>query len=273
MAEEEIITLDSDDEDTVPQQPPMVPDHFSSSDNGAGVTIKRIPAAPRVIPRGPPRARPVGMSPGPGGSRGPLPLPPGVTASPTAGPGGRKAQLPKKPGVFPPFALFSQEQRPLLLNEDPSMGFGEIGRKLGEMWHSLTEEEKENYRRRAREIGDQKMVEYQKNLAKMPPQQRQMAINQANAPAVKRRKTHGYAIFSAEMRKNLGNAMSPQETANVIAESWRSASPSVRRDYEERAAKINQAQEKRFQQISRSPIQQVCRPSTSLSGSPYPKVH
>ena len=124
---------------------------------------------------------------------------------------------------------------------------GEIGRKLGEMWHALSEAEKEEYRRRAREISDRKMAEYQNHLAKMPPQQRHLAIQASNAPA-KKRKTHGYAIFSAEMRKNLGNAMSPQETANVIAESWRSASPDVRRDYEERAARINAAQARKIAQ-------------------------
>ena len=83
------------------------------------------------------------------------------------------------------------------------------------MWHALSEAEKEEYRRRAREISDQKMAEYQNHLAKMPAQQRQLAIQASNTPA-KKRKTHGYAIFSAEMRKNLGSAMSPQETANVI---------------------------------------------------------
>ena len=115
------------------------------------------------------------------------------------------------------------------------------------MWHALSEAEKEEYRRRAREISDQKMAEYQNHLAKMPAQQRQLAIQASNTPA-KKRKTHGYAIFSAEMRKNLGSAMSPQETANVIAESWRSASPDVRRDYEERAARINAAQARKMAQ-------------------------
>ena len=48
--------------------------------------------------------------------------------------------------------------------------------------------------------------------------------------------------------------MNPQETANVIAESWRSASPSVRRDYEERAARVNAAQLRR---ISPGPVPSV----------------
>ena len=76
--------------------------------------------------------------------------------------------LPKRPGAMPPFALFSQEMRAKLQveiclliclfyvfqliaqAEDPNIGFGDLGRKLGEMWHALDENEKEDYRRRAR---------------------------------------------------------------------------------------------------------------------------
>ena len=46
-------------------------------------------------------------------------------------------QIPKKPGSLPPFALFSQEKRAELQQEDPDIGFGDLGRKLGEMWHAL----------------------------------------------------------------------------------------------------------------------------------------
>ena len=216
MAEADIITLDSDDEqETTPSVPNV---------NGVGLSIKRVQGAP---------TRPMM-----GGQR--LPLPHNLSA---AGPSGMVQQrklMPRKPGVFPPFALFSQENRASVLASQADMPFGDVGRKLGEMWHALSETEKEDYRRRAREISDQKMAEYQENLRKMPPQQRQVVINNANSPQRKRR-THGYAIFSAEMKKNLGGAMSPEETANVIAESWRSASPSVRRDYEERAARVNAA--------------------------------
>ena len=41
------------------------------------------------------------------------------------------------------FQLFDQA-------DDPNIGFGDLGRKLGEMWHALDENEKEDYRRRAR---------------------------------------------------------------------------------------------------------------------------
>ena len=72
----------------------------------------------------------------------------------------------KRPGAMPPFALFSQEMRTKLQvlfllwwfwgvtlfpqNDDPNIGFGDLGRKLGEMWHALEEPEKEDFRKRAR---------------------------------------------------------------------------------------------------------------------------
>lgn len=241
-----MITLDSDDEDTNAASPSV--SNLLTNGNNGGITIKRIPAAPKVIPRN----RPGAMA-----NNRLLPLPAGMAASTARSPmmaNAKKAGVPRKPGVFPPFALFSQEQRPMILSAQPNISFGEIGRKLGEMWHALSEGEKEEYRRRAREISDQKMVDYQQSLAKMPPQQRQMVNNQVQQ---KRRKTHGYAIFSAEMKKNLGNAMSPQETANVIAESWRAASPAVRRDYEERAARMNAVQERRIAQMTAQNQQQT----------------
>ena len=46
--------------------------------------------------------------------------------------------------------------------------FAEVGKKLGEMWHALTEEEKESYRQRARDIGEQKLREYNEKMKSFP---------------------------------------------------------------------------------------------------------
>ena len=43
----------------------------------------------------------------------------------------------KKPGALPPFALYLQEQRPKMQAEHPDISFGELGKRLGEMWHAL----------------------------------------------------------------------------------------------------------------------------------------
>eukprot|EP00527_Entomoneis_sp_CCMP2396_P009831 CAMPEP_0198137994 /NCGR_PEP_ID=MMETSP1443-20131203/1422_1 /TAXON_ID=186043 /ORGANISM="Entomoneis sp., Strain CCMP2396" /LENGTH=75 /DNA_ID=CAMNT_0043799603 /DNA_START=145 /DNA_END=372 /DNA_ORIENTATION=- len=44
------------------------------------------------------------------------------------------------------FMLFSQEHRPKVKEEDPELTFGGIGKKLGELWRALTDEEKEKYK-------------------------------------------------------------------------------------------------------------------------------
>ena len=54
--------------------------------------------------------------------------------------------IPKRPGQMPPFAVFSRENRPKVTEANPDMPFPDVGRMLGEMWHNLTHEEKEEYR-------------------------------------------------------------------------------------------------------------------------------
>merc|ERR1711988_1599584 len=66
---------------------------------------------------------------------------------------------PKKP--LTPFFLFSMEKRPELLKEDPSLKIQDIGKKMGELWHKLPEEEKAKYAQQR----EQKMEVYQKARA------------------------------------------------------------------------------------------------------------
>jgi len=54
---------------------------------------------------------------------------------------GGKAKKPLKG-----FMLFSQEHRPKVKEENPDISFGQIGKKLGEMWRALNDEEKEKYK-------------------------------------------------------------------------------------------------------------------------------
>ncbi len=44
----------------------------------------------------------------------------------------------------------------------------------------------------------------------------------------KRRKTHGYAIFSSEMRKKIADNTPMTEASKIIAAEWRSASAGIR---------------------------------------------
>ena len=46
------------------------------------------------------------------------------------------------------FMLFSKENRPKIKEENPDITFGQIGKKLGEMWRALDEKEKQAYKDR-----------------------------------------------------------------------------------------------------------------------------
>ena len=70
-------------------------------------------------------------------------------------------KFPKRPGVFPPFALFTQEHREKLMQENKELSFADVGRTLGEMWHKLSDSEKEDYRARAKELTEKKLKAWQ----------------------------------------------------------------------------------------------------------------
>ena len=42
--------------------------------------------------------------------------------------------------------LFSKEHRPKIKEDNPDITFGQIGKKLGEMWRALDEKEKQAYK-------------------------------------------------------------------------------------------------------------------------------
>jgi hypothetical protein len=72
-------------------------------------------------------------------------------------------------------------EKKLKLSFFPS--FAEVGKKLGEMWHALTEEEKESYRQRARDIGEQKLREYNERMKALPQHARGKEYNLLPATA------------------------------------------------------------------------------------------
>jgi len=57
------------------------------------------------------------------------------------------ADKPKKaPGAY---MVFCKEQRPKIIEENPGLSFGEIGKALGSAWGKLSQEEKDTYKRDA----------------------------------------------------------------------------------------------------------------------------
>jgi hypothetical protein len=57
--------------------------------------------------------------------------------------GATESKKKREPG---PYMLFCKKMRPQVVTENPKLSFGEVGRKLGEMWRELSDEEKKKYK-------------------------------------------------------------------------------------------------------------------------------
>ena len=175
------------------------------------------------------------------------PIKPSISSDP------KRALLPKRPGSMPPFALFSQEMRAKLQKEDPDIGFGDLGRRLGEMWHALKEEEKEEYRKKARQVAEQRMRTYNEAMKNLSPQKRAMVENQQrmHLNKIKKKRTSGYSIFCSEYRRKLAQEQPDLPFADIsktVADDWKLLSSDKRQSYEKRAQKFNMEEERKWRQ-------------------------
>ncbi|CAB4057188.1 unnamed protein product [Lepeophtheirus salmonis] len=194
---------------------------------------------------------------------------PGVTASRVkngmnmdplrTGGGGNPMISNRRPGQVPPFAVFSQEKRGKLQEMHPEYNFGELGRRLSEMWHSLCEEEKEHYRKKARMIGAQKLKAWDDKM-KRGNMQLPYFIQQKSPQAIAPRPPPQLSSApNAGMNSSSGASGKSGKkhcTVNVplgdvtrrVAEAWRSLDPPVRATYEAKANRINAIENRRYQQ-------------------------
>lgn len=51
----------------------------------------------------------------------------------------------KKPKQLSPYMKFCKETRTTVVKENPKLTFGEVGRKMGEIWRDMSEDEKKKY--------------------------------------------------------------------------------------------------------------------------------
>ncbi|XP_059398756.1 high mobility group protein B3b [Carassius carassius] len=79
---------------------------------------------------------------------------------------GKKGQKQKKDPNAPRrppsgFFLFCAEERPSIKAQNPSLGIGDVAKKLGEMWNNLSDSEKQPFLSKANKLKDK----YQKDMA------------------------------------------------------------------------------------------------------------
>ena len=63
------------------------------------------------------------------------------------------------------------------------------------------EEEKEEYRKRARQIADARMKSSTEAMKSLPDHKRRMIESQQRTNHIKRKRTSGYAVFCSEYRR------------------------------------------------------------------------
>lgn len=60
------------------------------------------------------------------------------------------------------FMFFCNEKRPEVVEKNPGLKFGEVGKKLGEMWRNLSDDNKEPYKQKAMKDKERYMNEIAK---------------------------------------------------------------------------------------------------------------
>merc|ERR1712037_178969 len=121
----------------------------------------------------------------------------------------------KKPRKVPPYALFMQENRKKIQLEHPDMSFAEISKKMGEMWRSLSNEDKENYFTKAKFVNEEKLQEWNlKNPGAPESKSSKKKVEQISA----------YSIFVEETRPNLTKSypsLDVTDTNRMIDDLWK----------------------------------------------------
>ena len=152
----------------------------------------------------------------------------------------KKDKTSKKPRKVPPYALFIQENRKKLRSEHPDMGFAEIAKKMGEMWRSLSSEEKETYIVKAKFVNEEKFQKW-KNLG--VPESKSSKKKGEHISAEVR--DQAYCIFVEQTRPNLIKlypSLNVTDTNRMIDDLWKS-NPMERKDeYKKRVEVANKVE-------------------------------
>lgn len=146
----------------------------------------------------------------------------------------QKRLKPKK--AMTPFMVFSKETRKLLVQENPSLTFSEIGKELGARWRSLNEEGRKQYVVKANE-------DYQRFLKECEEMESQ-CLGKKRKTIEQKKQTKKKKAISAylyfcnahrEQVKALYPDMKMVEIQRMLAEKWKQSSEVLKVPFEKQA--------------------------------------
>jgi len=165
----------------------------------------------------------------------------------------RKARKgPKK--ALTAYVFFCNEKRSDVKTNNPDATFGEIGKKLGQMWKEVTDSEKKKYKKMQEE--DKKR--YEKEKSEMPEgedggdeedrgkKKRKTAKSKKDPNEPKKAKS-AYMFFGDDERKKIKESdpnMQFGDVNKLIGERWKELSDEDKKPYQEKYAEAKSAADK-----------------------------
>jgi len=157
----------------------------------------------------------------------------------------RKRKDPNAPKrAMTAYMLFSQEKRTQIKTDHPTVGFGQVGKLLGEAWAALPEGDKRKYN----ELAAKDKIRYQKEAAQYKEDHPESS-DEEEKPAKKKRKKKdpnapkkpcsAFFHFSKKMRPRIKDE-NPEATfgqlGKIIGEQWSKLGADERKEFETLAA-------------------------------------
>jgi len=155
----------------------------------------------------------------------------------------RKRKDPKQPKrALTAYMMFSQTKRAYIKDQNPEVGFGQVGKLLGEAWKALNEEEKLSYN----EMAANDKLRYQREIATYK-EEHPDSSDEEEKPRKKRKKDpnapkkpcSAFFHFSKRMRPTIKEQhpdASFGQLGKLIGEEWAKLAPEDKKQYEELAA-------------------------------------
>lgn len=125
----------------------------------------------------------------------------------------KKVKHPDEPkGKRSSYILFSQQFRASVVEENPDMSIGDIGREIGRMWKELDTEEKKHFKRQAEADKERYQREYAEFLANHPEisELKKSAPKKTSTKVIAPRKA--FQIFSKEQRPLIKKTMTDENS-------------------------------------------------------------
>jgi len=149
------------------------------------------------------------------------------------------------------FMIFANERRGEIKLQFPTIKITEIGKKLGEHWNALTEEERKKYeeesrREHQRYLKEMEVWRIQYPNAIEPPRRRKKFGGKLKDPRKPKRAMSSFMFFMNQKRPQVRQErpeLKLQELGKVFSEKWKALNAEEKKVYEEMAKKDKERSE------------------------------